>query len=183
LFIIGFVVLNFDTIAYTSLPVQDKEDFLLEQEFTKRMKLVSALREFNTQLDYSMANYISFVVLKECTKKDLRPELILGLIQTESDFDHSAIERKGGTYGLMQVRFDTWKDKHRIKNTNQLQQITKNIELGTSILRQYIDSEGSLAKALYRYNTGKSPQPNADWTYPRKVMSTAYRYLLAMESY
>ncbi len=101
----------------------------------------------------------------EATRARLRPELVLAVVQVESNFDRFAISRSGAR-GLMQI-MPFWLDEIGRPGDN-LFHIGTNLRYGCTILRYYLDMEnGHLSKALARYN-GSAGQ----WEYPRRVFSS-----------
>ncbi len=100
----------------------------------------------------------------EASKADLRPELVLAVVQVESNFDRFAISRVGAR-GLMQI-MPFWLDEIGRPGDN-LFHIGTNLRYGCTILRYYLDMEnGHMAKALARYNGSAGK-----WEYPRRVFS------------
>lgn len=96
----------------------------------------------------------------EAKRVDLPPELILAVIEVESNFDRYAISVVGAL-GLMQV-MPFWKDEIGRPEDN-LVRIDTNLRYGCTILRYYLDKEnGDLRRALGRYNgsLGKRKYPN-----------------------
>jgi len=86
----------------------------------------------------------------EATRADLRPELVLAVIEVESRFDKFAISR-AGALGLMQV-MPFWLKEIGRPNDNLFDMKT-NLRMGCTILRHYLDKEkGNLTHALARYN-------------------------------
>ncbi len=86
----------------------------------------------------------------EATRADLDPELVLAVIQVESNFDRFAISR-AGALGLMQV-MPFWLEEVGRPGDN-LFHIGTNLRLGCTILKYYLDLErGHVARALARYN-------------------------------
>ena len=96
----------------------------------------------------------------EAARVELPPELILAVIDVESNFDRDAIS-VAGALGLMQV-MPFWKDEIGRPDDN-LNRIDTNLRYGCTILRFYLDKEsGDLRRALGRYNgsLGKRKYPN-----------------------
>jgi soluble lytic murein transglycosylase-like protein len=96
----------------------------------------------------------------EAKRVDLAPELILAVIETESNFDHYAIS-VAGAIGLMQI-MPFWLDEIGRPNDNLLH-IETNLRYGCTILKFYLDKEnGDLRRALGRYNgsLGRRKYPN-----------------------
>jgi soluble lytic murein transglycosylase-like protein len=97
----------------------------------------------------------------EATRAGLDPQLVLGVIQVESDFRKYAIS-KAGARGYMQV-MPFWmtligESGHNLFN------LRTNLRYGCTILRHYLDIErGDTFRALGRYNgsLGKSRYPDA----------------------
>lgn len=86
----------------------------------------------------------------EARRVDLPPELVLAVIDVESNFDRFAVSRAGAR-GLMQV-MPFWLDEIGRPDDN-LFHIDTNLRLGCTILRYYYDMEdGDLQRALARYN-------------------------------
>ena len=96
----------------------------------------------------------------EAMRADLPPELILAVIETESNFDHYAIS-VAGAIGLMQI-MPFWLDEIGRPNDNLLH-IETNLRYGCTILKFYLEKEnGDLRRALGRYNgsLGRRKYPN-----------------------
>lgn len=96
----------------------------------------------------------------EATRAELSPNLVLAVIDTESNFDPYAIS-VADARGLMQV-MPFWKDEIGRPGDNLLH-IETNLRYGCTILRHYLDKEkGDMRRALGRYNgsLGKRKYPN-----------------------
>ncbi len=96
----------------------------------------------------------------EANRVGLPPELILAVIEVESNFDRYAVS-VAGALGLMQV-MPFWKDEIGRPEDNLIQ-VNTNLRYGCTILRFYYDKEnGDLRRALGRYNgsLGKRKYPN-----------------------
>lgn len=96
----------------------------------------------------------------EATRAGLDPQMVLGLIQVESNFRKYAIS-SAGARGYMQV-MPFWV-KVIGRPDDNLFHLRTNLRYGCIILRHYLDIErGDLYRALGRYNgsLGKSHYPN-----------------------
>lgn len=92
-------------------------------------------------------------VFKKSSQYGFQPELILGMMKVESDWNPRAVSRKGA-YGLMQVNFSVWKNELDI-DKKKIFDIDYNIDLGLQILKKYyLESKGNLKRALHLYNNG-----------------------------
>jgi len=89
----------------------------------------------------------------EATRAKLYPELVLAVIDVESNFNQFAISR-AGAMGLMQVMPFWLKEIGR--PDDNLFNLKTNLRMGCTILRYYLDMEkGDLTQALARYNGSK----------------------------
>ena len=98
----------------------------------------------------------------EATRAKLDPEIVLALINVESNFDHFAIS-SAGAQGLMQI-MPFWLEEIGRPDDN-LFDISTNLRFGCTILNIYLKREnGDMRRALARYNgsVGKN------W-YPQRV--------------
>jgi soluble lytic murein transglycosylase-like protein len=96
----------------------------------------------------------------EAKRAELPPELILAVIEVESNFDRYAIS-VAGAIGLMQI-MPFWLEEIGRPDDNLLH-VDTNLRYGCTILRFYLDKEdGDLRRALGRYNgsLGKRKYPN-----------------------
>ncbi len=100
------------------------------------------------------------LVHEEAAKASLEPELVLAVVDVESNFDRFAISRVGAR-GLMQI-MPFWREEIGRPDDN-LFQIKTNLRYGCTILRYYLNAEkGDLTEALARYNgsAGRREYPN-----------------------
>jgi soluble lytic murein transglycosylase-like protein len=96
----------------------------------------------------------------EAIRADLAPELVLAVIDVESNFDKYAIS-VAGARGLMQI-MPFWLDEIGRPEDNLIH-IGTNLRFGCTILKYYLDLEkGDLKRALGRYNgsLGQRKYPN-----------------------
>ncbi len=90
------------------------------------------------------------LVHQEARHAGLEPELVLAVIEVESNFNRFAIS-PAGARGLMQI-MPFWLDEIGAGDDN-LFHLRTNLRFGTTILRHYMDiEEGNLVRALARYN-------------------------------
>ncbi len=96
----------------------------------------------------------------EAARAELPPELVLAVIEVESNFDRYAVS-VAGALGLMQI-MPFWLNEIGRPDDNLLHMDT-NLRYGCTILKFYLDKEkGDLRRALGRYNgsLGKRKYPN-----------------------
>lgn len=86
----------------------------------------------------------------EAKRAELDPELVLAVIEVESNFNPYAIS-VAGARGLMQI-MPFWLEEIGQPEDN-LFDVATNLRMGCAILRHYLDRErGDLSRALARYN-------------------------------
>ena len=150
--------LNFATAA-------EGEAWLKEmaQRLATKMPDWPTRRDFLTTVQY------------EATRAGLDPQLVLGLIQHESNFRKFAVS-SADARGYMQV-MPFWVKLIGNRDHN-LFNLRTNLRYGCTILRHYLDMEnGDYYRALGRYNgsLGRAEYPNAvlanwkqnwSWNYP-----------------
>lgn len=86
----------------------------------------------------------------EATRAALEPELVLAVIDVESNFNQYAISLAGAR-GLMQI-MPFWLEEIGQPEDN-LFDVATNLRMGCTILRHYLDREnGDVSRALARYN-------------------------------
>lgn len=96
----------------------------------------------------------------EASRAELPPELILAVIEVESNFDRYAIS-VAGALGLMQV-MPFWREEIGRPDDNLIR-LDTNLRYGCTILKFYLEREnGDLRRALGRYNgsLGQRKYPN-----------------------
>jgi soluble lytic murein transglycosylase-like protein len=104
----------------------------------------------------------------EARRANLDPQLVLALINVESNFDRFAIS-SAGAQGLMQI-MPFWLDEIG-KPDDNLFDIETNLRFGCTILSLYLQREkGDMHRALARYNgsVGKHWYPRRVYTALRK---------------
>ena len=101
---------------------------------------------------------------REARRAKLHPELVLAVIEVESNFNPFAISR-AGALGLMQVMPFWLKEIGR--PGDNLFRVRTNLRMGCTILKYYLDKEkGNLTRALMRYNGSLG-----SYRYTRKVFN------------
>jgi len=142
---------------------------------------VDWLTEMSNRLEPKMANFESRVdflrtVHFEAIRAKLDPQLVLAVIQVESNFRKYAVSRAGAR-GYMQV-MPFWVGLIGRPGDN-LFSLRNNLRYGCVILKYYLDAEkGNLHRALGRYNgsLGRPDYPNlviaawrSTWQYHGKL--------------
>ncbi|MDO4682306.1 MAG: lytic transglycosylase domain-containing protein [Lautropia sp.] len=122
----------------------------------------------------SVERYVSYAYQSGRAYK-LDPYLILAVMATESSFNPRA-ESRVGAQGLMQVHTRVHKDRFKpYGSTKMVWQPRVNIQVGTSILADYIKRYGSERRALKAY-VGAANLSH-DFGYGRKVLKRRDEFL------
>jgi soluble lytic murein transglycosylase-like protein len=99
----------------------------------------------------------------EASIAGLEPELVLAVIEVESNFDTYAVS-VAGALGLMQI-MPFWREEIGRPDDNLIH-LETNLRYGCTILKFYLDKEnGDLRRALGRYNGSLGQR-----RYPNKVI-------------
>jgi soluble lytic murein transglycosylase-like protein len=136
-------------------------------QIDERIAFLAWVAEMSERLKPRIADYDARVeFLKtldyESARAGLDRQLVLGLIQVESNFRKYAIS-VAGARGLMQV-MPFWTKLIGDGEARHLFEMRANLRYGTVILRHYLDIEkGDLFMALGRYNgsRGRPEYPNS----------------------
>ena len=121
---------------------------------------LDALRRTESSTDPDERMHILTRVHHEAYLVGLEPELVLAVIEVESNFDRYAVS-VAGALGLMQV-MPFWRNEIGRPDDNLIR-LETNLRYGCTILKFYLDKEeGDLRRALGRYNgsLGKRKYPN-----------------------
>ena len=90
------------------------------------------------------------LIHREAPRAGVSPELVLAIINVESNFNRFAVSR-AGALGLMQI-MPFWLKLSGLPHGNLFHETT-NLRLGCTILKYYLDkSHGDIREALQRYN-------------------------------
>ena len=135
--------------------------------FTDRYDAEVWLSDMSARLDKSLPDAsvrLKFLRLvhAEASRAGLPPELVLAVINVESNFNRWAISTSGAQ-GLMQI-MPFWLNEIGRPDDNLMNMAT-NLRMGCTILKYYVDQErGNLRRALARYNGSQGKR-----RYPDKV--------------
>ena len=109
----------------------------------------SAPKVYNTILP----EWIQSIIIAECGDV-IPPEIVMAMIEKESNGNQYAIGDDGRSLGLMQIQ-----PKHHIKtmivlNSTDLFDVQENIRVGVAILKDLLNRYGSINAAIVAYNAG-----------------------------
>jgi hypothetical protein len=99
-----------------------------------------------------LAQMIAVETDRLCADYDMPFALVVGLMETESQFNPFAVSSVGAR-GLLQVMPNVWLEELQLKESRELHGIAVGINAGLHVLRHYIDkNNGNVTKALKNYN-------------------------------
>jgi hypothetical protein len=155
----------------------------LEEEKIFTQKMENAIIQMQPRLDPSVIKMIASDTITECKLKKLDPYLMLSLMFVESSIDPLK-ESTAGAVGLMQVRYQTWKQEPQLKSNGvdkkfKLFWIKENIKSGTDVFdKYYTEANRDIFATLYRYLTGSTQFPKDkaqfDVNYANKIFYYAF---------
>ena len=166
LFFIGLAGLFYGLIELNDIYVKDKNELSTLRDNFKKIRTSNKIKDLKlTNYDfmeykinafstrYPMYASIVDSVYSKSIEYDFKPELVLSIIQVESNFNPKAISYRGA-YGLMQINLAVWDDELNI-DKNRIFDVGYNIDLGLQVLKRYYDeSNGNLKRAIHLYNNG-----------------------------
>ena len=148
-------------IADTALPVRRLATEAERTAYARWLQAMDARLESRLPERRTRADLLQCIDY-EAIRAGLDRQMVLGLIQVESNFRKYAIS-EAGARGLMQV-MPFWTKIIGDGNVRRLFEMRTNLRYGCVILRHYLDAErGDLFRALGRYNgsLGEAAYPNA----------------------
>lgn len=184
IFWIFYVMVLFLTVVFLSKQNNEKksEIIALNQKINKmEIELNNTKRDLDSipklkykaevlRKKYPSFSKITEVVFRKSQEHGVDPNLIMGLIEIESNFKRFAVS-SAGAYGLMQINYKVWKNEFEI-NSERIFEIEYNINIGIQILKRYLKvAKGDIMKALHLYNNGYLYNNEA---YKYKVISTVF---------
>lgn len=154
-------------ISYKYFRVEIKSKYKVSSYILSYIYHVLVYKTFSQINEIRVKNYLKLLSLDDILL------LYCGLVDTESTWNFKARSTKGA-YGLMMVRYVTWKETYKIRNYEKLFEWRFNLNTGTEIFLGYLeDSNGNLNQALLLYNNGYK---HKNLKYPDKVYSSIKNY-------
>jgi hypothetical protein len=102
---------------------------------------------------YPEFSYILDTVYQKSLQYGFKPDLVLGMVKVESDYNPRAVSYRGA-YGLMQVNLGVWRNELSIDERN-IFDVAYNLDTGLKILKKYFSiTRGNIKRALHLYNNG-----------------------------
>lgn len=173
-FRLGFIIGLFIIGAFVSANAMFNTPQKLPVVFSYAVKeagIYDYIRRVNSNLTHKEANNIVSSFSKWSKEYEIDISLIAAIAKVESTFDKHAIS-SAGAFGLMQVipsyHLNKLKTAKKELDTPELFDINTNIFVGSWVLKDCIENQKAINKALLCYN-GSLKTPNG---YDQKVLQT-----------
>lgn len=127
---------------------------LLTVENTSELHITNYILKYYKKVPPVLAREIAKVVLEKSAEHNVSFHVIVAVMEVESNFDPFSVSKlkKDPARGLMQVRYNVWKEALGMKSAYDLHSVTGGIDAGTRVLRTYLDqTKNNLEKTLYKY--------------------------------
>lgn len=102
-------------------------------------------------LDKELQDYI----IKQATAHGIQPEIVMAMIERESDYNITCMGDGGDSYGLMQIQPKWHSERMEKLGCTDLLDPYQNVDVGIDYLCELTSKyDGDMAKALVGYNQG-----------------------------
>lgn len=173
----GMVAVNAATVKERAEQAQRMEQ--ADREIADKIADIKAVVEEEPEvltywesipLDAELQNYI----VKQCDTYGIPPQIIMAMIDQESDYDIEDVGDDGNSFGLMQIQ-PRWHYQRMLKlDSTDLFNPYHNVTVGIDYLAEKLDKyDGDIAKALVSYNQGS--YKGTVTAYAKAVMESAER--------
>ena len=106
--------------------------------------------------DVPLEHDLQLFIADLCEEVNIDPELVLAMIEQESQWDAAAVGDNGRSFGLMQVQERWHKDRMNKLGCDDLLNPYENVVVGIDILAEKLEKYGDVEKALCAYNAGNA---------------------------
>lgn len=108
-----------------------------------------------TFYDVPLSNELQAYIFAECEAKNIAPEIIISIIEHESNYKPDAIGDDGEALGLMQIQPKWHKERMERLECTDLLNPYENIKVGIDIICELINDDPDLYYVLIAYNGGR----------------------------
>lgn len=105
--------------------------------------------------DVPLDDELQLFIIQECEEHHIEPEIILAMIERESQFTADIVGDNGNSFGYLQIQ-PRWHYQRMLDlDCTNLLDPQQNVTVGIDLLSDLVDRyEGNIAKALTAYNQG-----------------------------
>ena len=150
---------------------QDTEDFsILDEDFeavadseapgTEMETEAEAGTETGTEMevdffDVPLSEELQLHIFSECDKHNIAPEIVIAMIERESNYRADVLGDNGNSFGLMQIQ-PRWNQERMDKlGCTDLLDPFQNVTVGIDLLAELIDENPDIYWVLMSYNGGR----------------------------
>jgi len=162
--VLGLISFAPSTISIMSGRKVGLASFISEEQL-KQEKIVQATLHKHSAIKPEQINRLTKIIVRHAQNKKIDPKLVAAIIVVESRGNATAIS-EGKSVGLMQVHVPTWGGVIDFTERNPFDPEV-NIDLGTTILADYLKRYKDLDAALAAYEGTHNPEASE---YLAKVM-------------
>jgi len=165
----GLIPLYPSSISIMSARKVGLANYITEEQYRQESIVRSTLKRF-LNIKAEDINKLTKIIVRHSLEKKLDPKLVASIIVVESRGNPLAISGAKAV-GIMQIHVPTWGEVVDFTENNPFDPEV-NIDIGTTILAEYLKRTKDLESALIAYEGSHDP---AECEYPGKVMDV-YRY-------
>lgn len=168
-----------ETTEETEDLIRWKQEVSIEEYEVETVKQATeAAMYFDVPLSHELQDFI----FEECEAHNIAPEIIISMIEQESNYKADAIGDNGNSLGLMQIQPKWHQERMERLECNDLLDPYQNIKVGIDYLSEIKDEYTEIEMSLMVYNAGESGA-NRLWfengiyssNYSKKVMEICQR--------
>lgn len=112
------------------------------------------VEEKTLYFDVPLSEELQEHIFAECEKHNITPEIVISMIEQESDYDSDAIGDGGNSKGLMQIQEKWHKERMDKVGCTDLLDPFQNVTVGIDYLAELKDRNDDLYWVLMAYNGG-----------------------------
>ena len=149
------------TFAWVDAGTEAEQAEKIEQTTTKAVEILptTTATEVREIISYyssiPLDKYLQDYIIKQAHANGIQPQIVMAMIDRESDFNITCMGDGGDSYGLMQIQ-PKWHSKRMEKlGCTDLLDPYQNVMVGIDYLCELLSKyDGDMAKALVGYNQG-----------------------------
>ena len=176
LILIGFILGRFTAPKQVEEVPQIETEPIIQETVSGEPKEVTvvivppAVEHENNLYSVPLPEAIQMYMFECCANDDVPADLVIAVIDKESDFVDDAISGTGD-YGLMQINKCNHEWLEDMYGVTDFLNPYDNIYCGVKILSMYLERYGDVHKALMAYNMGES---NAKALWDKGIVTSEY---------
>ena len=145
---------NMEKCKSENKKLKNKIKELLTVENKSEIHITNYILKYYKKVPPVLAREIAKISLEKSAEHNVSFHVIVAVMEVESNFDPFSVSKlkSDPARGLMQVRYNVWKEALGMKSAYDLHSISGGIDAGTRVLRTYLDqTKNNLEKTLWKY--------------------------------